>query len=170
MSAIGEAIKKSAVDNLEIAEVPVSSVARWNWLPNLLMFLLLSIVLWNYLSEREYRRQMEVRLDTTMSDLESTRNDLQRVERQSHEVEDLLHAELEASNGRMAKMKFDLESIRTDRDAADAALAASQKHVEILQSQNERLHEVIQSIRRHTKSSPAATGSVAWDSSAASSS
>lgn len=165
MSAIQEAVKRaeaaSAMDAPEPASASVSQTV-W-WLPHLLMFLLLSVALWNYLSEREYRRQMEVRLETTISELEAARADFRRVERQSKQMEDLMHAELEASNGRIAKMKFDVDTLRAERDSADAALAAANSQIEVLETQNRRLHEVIQSLRGRGKSKVTALGAMTWD-------
>lgn len=170
MSTIQEAVKKAeAAANLEahlppdhVPATSTSSTIAW-WLPNLLMFLLLAVALWNYMSEREYRRQMEARLENTISELEGARADFRRVERQSRQMEDLMHAELEAANGRIAKMKFDVDTLRTERDSADAALAAANDRVVTLESQNRRLHEVIQSLRGRGKTGAAASGTMAWD-------
>lgn len=162
MSTLQEAIKKAQLSRLDEPAAAVEPVSGWAWVPHLLMFFLLAVALWNYLSEREYRRQMEARLETAISQLEMARADVERVERQSRQMEDLLHAELAASNGRIAKMKFDLETLRAERDSADAALSAAHQHILTLQSQNRRLHEVVRDLRGRPRGA-AASASVAWD-------
>lgn len=169
MSIIQEAVKKTESPEREPSGLTEAS-GSWSWLPNLLMFFLLAIVLWNYLSEREYRRQMELRLDTTIADLESARADFRRIERQNRETEELLQAELEAANGRIEKMRFELEALRGERDLSAAALSSANKRVEALEEQNAKLHHVIQSLRQYRKAAPQAMGSLSWDRNAAASS
>ena len=170
MSTIQEAIKKADAVPPDVAPpveapVPASASSRmiaW-WLPNLLMFMLLAVALWNYMSEREYRRQMETRLETAVADLQTARDDVQRVERQSRQMEDLMHAELEAANGRIAKMKFDVEQLRAERDLSAAALSSANKRIETLETQSRHLHNVIQTLRRREKSGADVSGSMSWD-------